>query len=76
MRIEVERGAKIPAIYIYMEEWWRAAELLEIIKSSPQSDRFISQLTPTKESWEEGCPFRLVLEDRTYKIFKKEDKHD
>lgn len=71
--LEEVRGAMIPAYYLYTDNWWCAAELIEIIKNSPESDRFISQKTPSEIAWEEDNePFELVLEDRVYKIFSLE----
>lgn len=75
--LEEVRGVMIPCIDIWMDSWWRAAELLELIKISPETERMVSQVTPSEVQWELGTPFNLVLEDRVYRIFfKKEDKHD
>ena len=71
--LEEVRGVMIPCIDIWMDSWWRAAELLELIKISPETERMVSQATPSEVQWELGTPFKLVLEDRVYRIFNKEE---
>ena len=71
--LEEVRGVMIPCIDIWMDSWWRAAELLELIKISPETERMVSQETPSEVQWEQDVPFKLVLEDAIYRIFKKED---
>lgn len=72
--LEEVRGVMIPSIDIWMDSWWRAAELLELIKTSPETERMVYQETPSEVGWEQcEAPFKLILEDRIYRIFKKED---
>lgn len=76
--VENVRGVDLPVIYIYMSNYLRSRELLDLIRKHPDSENMVNFLIPTEEEWKVyDAPFKLTLGDRVYKLyFKKEDKHD
>lgn len=69
------RNADLPVIYIYMTNYLRARELLDLIRKHPDSEDMVNFAIPKEDEWKlYNAPYLLTLRDRIYKLyFKKED---